>query len=94
MTFLPHLLNLMGIRAIRAQVSFAPVTQAAPDRKALARQLRDAVLQRLAAAGHSVHHPGGPHPHRRSVYFAPDALLMIEFVQYLSADPELRNAYG
>lgn len=54
----------------------------------------DAVVQRLAAAGHAIDHPGGTHPHRRSVYYTPDDLVQIEFVQYLSDDPAERNAYA
>jgi 1-acyl-sn-glycerol-3-phosphate acyltransferase len=43
-TFFSHALNLLGKRAIRATVQFEPVSSAAPDRKALARQLRDAIV--------------------------------------------------
>jgi catechol 2,3-dioxygenase-like lactoylglutathione lyase family enzyme len=53
----------------------------------------DAVVQRLAAAGHAIDHPGGRHPHRRSVYYTPDDLVQLEFVQYLSDRPAERNAY-
>ena len=54
----------------------------------------DAVIARLQAAGHTMDHPGGTHPHRRSAYYCPDDLLQIEFVQYLSASPAERNAYA
>ena len=39
-TFLPHLLNLLGKRAVRATVRFATVERTGADRKQLARQLR------------------------------------------------------
>ena len=44
-TFFPHLLNLLGKRAIRATVRFAPVQRAGADRKQLAVQLRDEILK-------------------------------------------------
>ena len=44
-TFFPHMLNLMGKRAVRAAVRFAPSEIQTADRKELARQLRDAVLK-------------------------------------------------
>ncbi|MFO1513728.1 MAG: lysophospholipid acyltransferase family protein [Verrucomicrobiota bacterium] len=47
MTFLPHLVNLMTKRQIRARVYFAPVAQPTSDRKQLARQLH-AEVARLA----------------------------------------------
>ena len=53
----------------------------------------DAVVQRLAAAGWAMDHPGGTHPHRRSAYYVADELVQIEFMQYLSAQPEQRNDY-
>jgi 1-acyl-sn-glycerol-3-phosphate acyltransferase len=39
-TFFPHLLNLLGKRAVRATVRFATVERTGADRKQLARQLR------------------------------------------------------
>jgi hypothetical protein len=53
----------------------------------------DAVVARLAQAGHAVDHPGGTHPHRRSVYYVADDLVQIEFVQYGSNLPAERNDY-
>jgi len=45
MTFLPHFLNLMTKRHIRARVTFAPIAQPAADRKELARQLHAEVVR-------------------------------------------------
>ena len=45
MTFLPHLLNLLGLRTIRASVRFAPFQQNINDRKELARRLHAEILQ-------------------------------------------------
>ena len=44
-TFLPHLLNLLGKRAVRATVRFASVQRTGADRKQLARQLRGEILR-------------------------------------------------
>ncbi len=44
-TFFPHLLNLLGKRAVRATVRFAPVQRTGGDRKQLAVQLREAILK-------------------------------------------------
>ena len=44
-TFFPHLLNLLGKRAVRATVRFAPVQRTGADRKQLARQLRGEILR-------------------------------------------------
>ena len=49
-TFFPHLLNLLGKRAVRATVRFAPVQRTATDRKQLALQLREEVVK-LKAGG-------------------------------------------
>ena len=53
-----------------------------------------AVVDRLQAAGYTMDHPGGSHPHRRSAYYLADDLVQIEFVQYLSDLPAERNDYG
>ena len=53
-----------------------------------------AVVARLLAAGYTMDHPGGSHPHRRSAYYQADGLVQIEFVQYLSDLPAERNDYG
>jgi len=44
-TFLPHLFNLLGKRAVRATVRFAPVQRTGADRKQLALQLRKEILK-------------------------------------------------
>ena len=44
-TFFPHLLNLLGKRAVRATVRFAPVQRTGADRKQLALQLRGEILR-------------------------------------------------
>ncbi len=55
MTFLPHLLNLLGKRRIRATVRFVAVMEHAADRKALARQLHTEVLR--LNYGHTTERP-------------------------------------
>jgi len=45
MTLLPHLLNLLGKRGVRASVRFAPVQNGSMNRKELARQLHSEVLR-------------------------------------------------
>lgn len=52
-----------------------------------------ALVDRLQAAGYTMDHPGGRHPHRRSAYYLVDGLVQIEFVQYLSDQPAERNDY-
>jgi 1-acyl-sn-glycerol-3-phosphate acyltransferase len=44
-TFFPHLLNLLGKRAVRATVRFAPLHRSGVDRKQLAVQLREEILK-------------------------------------------------
>jgi 1-acyl-sn-glycerol-3-phosphate acyltransferase len=44
-TFFPHLLNLLGKRAIRATIRFAPVQRTGADRKQLALQLRGEIMK-------------------------------------------------
>jgi 1-acyl-sn-glycerol-3-phosphate acyltransferase len=44
-TFFPHLLNLLGKRALHATVRFAPVQRTGADRKQLALQLREEILK-------------------------------------------------
>ena len=44
-TFFPHLLNLLGKRAVRATVRFAPFQRTGADRKQLALQLRGEILK-------------------------------------------------
>jgi 1-acyl-sn-glycerol-3-phosphate acyltransferase len=45
MTFLPHLLNLLGLPTLRASVRLAPFQQSVNDRKELARNLHAEVLK-------------------------------------------------
>lgn len=54
----------------------------------------DAVVARLAAAGHSLDHWGGAHPFRRSVYVIEQDELQFEFVEYLSDVAAKRNDYA
>ena len=44
-TFFPHLLNLLGRRAVRAAVRFAEFPRTGADRKTLARELREEILR-------------------------------------------------
>lgn len=53
----------------------------------------DAVVDRLAAAGLGIDHWGGDTPHRRSVYVMAGDDLQVEFVEYDTDDPALRNTY-
>ena len=53
----------------------------------------DAVVARLAAAGYPLDHWGGTSAGRRSVYVIDPDSVQFEFVEYLSDDIELRNAY-
>jgi 1-acyl-sn-glycerol-3-phosphate acyltransferase len=50
MTLLPHLVNLLGKRRVRAYVRFTPLRDASADRKALAAQLHTEILKLKAAA--------------------------------------------
>ncbi|CAN5902212.1 VOC family protein [soil metagenome] len=54
----------------------------------------DAVVARLAAAGYPLDHWGGETPGRRSVYVVDPDSVQFEFVEYLSDDVALRNAYA
>ena len=53
----------------------------------------DAVVARLAAAGYPLDHWGGQTASRRSVYVVDPDSVQFEFVEYLSEDVALRNAY-
>lgn len=44
-SFLPHLLNMIGKKSIRATLRFAPFERTTNDRKELAKQMREAVLK-------------------------------------------------
>ena len=54
----------------------------------------DAVVDRLAAAGHAIDHEAGAHPHRRRAYFMDPDGLQFEFIEYLSDRPAERNDYS
>lgn len=51
----------------------------------------DGVIERLTAAGFAIVNPGTKEPFRRNVYFIDPAGFEVEFVEYLSDDPKLRN---
>lgn len=52
----------------------------------------DAMIKRLQSAGFEIHTDGNPHPHRKNIYFLDPAGFEVEFVEYLSDIPELRNS--
>ena len=52
-----------------------------------------ALTARLAEIGCAPDHPGGAHPHRKSVYYTADDLVQVEFMQYLALAPAQRNDY-
>ncbi len=52
----------------------------------------ESVIQRLSDAGYQVSNNGDQQPHRRNVYYIAPSGLEIEFVQYFSDDPKLRNS--
>ena len=54
----------------------------------------DAVVERLAAAGHALDHWGGSHPARKSVYFTERDELQFEFIEYLTDRLADRNDYA
>jgi len=54
----------------------------------------DEAVARLAEAGYELDHWGGTTPSRRSVYVVDPDSVQFEFVEYLSADPAVRNAYA
>ena len=51
-----------------------------------------AVKNRLAKAGFGVHKEGAEHPHRANLYFLDPNGFEVEFVEYFSDIPELRNS--
>ena len=51
----------------------------------------DSVIARLQNAGFAVAKAGAQEPYRRNVYFVDPAGFEIEFVEYLTDDPKLRN---
>lgn len=51
----------------------------------------DDVVERITAAGFSVAKEGADEPWRKNIYFIDPAGFEVEFVQYLTDVPELRN---
>jgi catechol 2,3-dioxygenase-like lactoylglutathione lyase family enzyme len=75
-----------GLRWTGHQVGMKHVGIVVPDVQA--------VVERLAAAGHALDHWGGEHPFRRSIYFIERDELQFEFVEYRSNAPAERNDYA
>ena len=53
----------------------------------------DVIRQRLIDAGYPVFSEGNPTDYRKNVYFLDPAGFEVEFVEYLSDQPALRNQY-
>lgn len=53
----------------------------------------DAVIERLVAAGFAIAIDGAEDDYRKNVYFVDPAGFEVEFVQYFSDSPNLRNRY-
>jgi len=51
----------------------------------------DAVIARLVEAGFPIAKPGADEPYRKNIYFLDPAGFEVEFVEYMSDDPKLRN---
>lgn len=71
--FLPHFLNLFRMRGMAADIAFSAAPISAPDRKTLARDLHDAVSQRLDYL-HGSHGRPVPAEDRRERTGVPDPL--------------------
>jgi len=52
------------------------------------------IEKRLGEAGYEPHVRGPEEPGRRNIYYLDPEGLEFEFVEYLSDDPEIRNAYS
>lgn len=52
----------------------------------------DDLIERLQAAGFEIHTDGNTHPYRKNIYFLDPAGFEVEFVEYLSDNPEQRNS--
>jgi len=52
----------------------------------------DAVITRLQNAGFEIAKNGGDNPYRKNIYFFDPAGFEVEFVEYLTDIPELRNS--
>ncbi|UGA53821.1 VOC family protein [Vibrio sp. VB16] len=51
----------------------------------------EGLVQRLGQAGFSIAKSGAEEPYRKNIYFVDPAGFEVEFVEYLSDDPKLRN---
>lgn len=51
----------------------------------------DRVIEQLGQAGFSIAKSGAEEPYRKNIYFVDPAGYEVEFVEYLSDDPKLRN---
>jgi len=51
----------------------------------------DGIINRLQEAGFSKAKDGAEEPYRKNIYFVDPAGFEVEFVQYLSDDPQQRN---
>jgi len=54
----------------------------------------DGVIKRLAEAGFPADKEGGDNPYRNNIYFLDPDGYEVEFVEYLTDLPELRNSLG
>jgi catechol 2,3-dioxygenase-like lactoylglutathione lyase family enzyme len=52
----------------------------------------DAMIERLQKAGFSIAKEGADEPYRKNIYFVDPAGFEVEFVEYLTDIPELRNS--
>lgn len=52
----------------------------------------DALIERLLQAGYEIAKEGGDNNYRKNIYFEDPAGFEVEFVEYLSDVPELRNS--
>ena len=52
------------------------------------------IRKRLLEAGYQIHSEGNPTDYRQNVYFVDPAGFEVEFVQYYSDQPQLRNQYS
>lgn len=52
----------------------------------------DTVITRLQDAGFEIAKNGGDNPYRKNIYFLDPAGFEVEFVEYLTDIPELRNS--
>ncbi len=50
------------------------------------------IIQRLVAAGYAIHKEGAESPFRKNIYFLDPNGFEVEFVEYLSDNPEERNS--